>query len=167
MGSNYNEIKELNKKYSENFGDKKDLPVPPIKNIAILTCMDSRLEPLKFAGLNLGDAHIIRNAGGRASEDAIRSLVISYKMLNTKEFYVIHHSDCGLETFNNEDMKDKFEGVQNNALIEEIDWLTIDNREGSVRNDVEKIQNHPLVSHDIKIYGFIYDVKTGELIEVK
>lgn len=166
MSSNYNDIRESNKTYSENFGDKKDLPVPPIKNIVILTCMDSRLEPLKFAGLNLGDAHIVRNAGGRASDDAIRSLIISYKMLGTNEFYVIHHSDCGLETFTNEDMKNKFEGIKDNAQIEEIDWLTIEDREGSVRNDVEKIKNHPLVADDIKVYGFIYDVKTGKLIEV-
>lgn len=167
MSSNYDNIKELNKKYSENFGDKKDLPVPPIKNIVILTCMDSRLEPLKFAGLNLGDAHILRNAGGRASDDAIRSLIISNKMLGTNEFYVIHHSDCGLETFTNEDMKSKFEGVKDRTQIENIDWLTIEDREGSVRNDVQRIRNHPLVADDIKVYGFIYDVKTGKLIEVK
>ncbi len=167
MGSSYADIIESNKKYSENFGDKKNLPVPPIKNIVILTCMDSRLEPLKFAGLNLGDAHIVRNAGGRASDDAIRSLIISYKMLGTNEFYVIHHSDCGMESFTNEDMKSKFEGIKHNTELENIDWLTISDREESVRNDVEKIKTHPLVSDDIQVFGFIYEVKTGKLLEVK
>ena len=95
------EVLRANAAYAAEFGDKGNLPMPPGRSFAILTCMDARLDPAKYAGLAEGDAHIIRNAGGRASDDAIRSLVISYKLLGTKEWFVIHHTDCGMETFNN------------------------------------------------------------------
>src|SRR6266705_4708936 len=90
------EVLAANAKYAENFGDKGNLPLPPSRHFAILTCMDARLDPAKYAGLAEGDAHVIRNAGGRASDDALRSLVISYKLLGTNEFFVIHHTDCGM-----------------------------------------------------------------------
>src|SRR5947199_10818089 len=90
------EVSMANAAYAENFGDKATLPMPPGRHFTILTCMDARLDPAKFAGLAEGDAHVIRNAGGRASDDAIRSLVISYKLLGTNEFFVIHHTDCGI-----------------------------------------------------------------------
>src|SRR6185312_9305661 len=93
------EVLAANAKYAENFGDKGNLPLPPSRRFAILTCMDARLDPAKYAGLAEGDAHVIRNAGGRASDDAIRSLVISYKLLGTKEWFVIHHTNCGMEFF--------------------------------------------------------------------
>ena len=91
------EVLEANRKYSAVFGEKASLALPPARRFAVLTCMDARLDPAKFAGLAEGDAHVIRNAGGRASDDAIRSLVISYKLLGTREFFVIHHSDCGMK----------------------------------------------------------------------
>src|SRR5206468_4365019 len=91
-----------NHQYAQPFGDKANLPMPPGRRFAILTCMDARLDPAKFAGLAEGDAHVIRNAGGRASDDAIRSLVISYKLLGTREWFVIHHTDCGMEFFTDE-----------------------------------------------------------------
>jgi len=100
------EVLAANAKYAENFGDKGNLPLPPGRHFAILTCMDARLDPAKYAGLAEGDAHVIRNAGGRASDDAIRSLVISYKLLGTREWFVVHHTDCGMLLFTNDDMRD-------------------------------------------------------------
>ena len=105
MSTVLNEVLAANQKYSASFGDKAGLALPPARGFAVLTCMDARLDPAKFAGLSEGDAHVIRNAGGRASDDAIRSLVISYKLLGTREFFVIHHTDCGMEFFSNEVMR--------------------------------------------------------------
>ena len=124
--------------------------------------MDARLDPAKFAGLSEGDAHVIRNAGGRVSDDAIRSLLISYKLLGTKEWFVIHHTDCGLEKFSNEDIDKKFNLDSKNK----IDWLTFNDNEKSVVEDVLKLKSHPLVPNSIPIYGYIYDCKTGNLKEV-
>src|SRR6201988_3812087 len=98
------EVLAANVAYAASFGDKGELALPPARGFAVLTCMDARLDPAKYAGLAEGDAHVIRNAGGRASDDAIRSLVISYKLLGTREFFVIHHTDCGMEFFTNEIM---------------------------------------------------------------
>src|ERR1700680_1863395 len=94
-----------NEAYVRSFGDKGRLALPPARRFAILTCMDARLDPAKYAGLAEGDAHVIRNAGGRASDDAIRSLVISYKLLGTREWFVVHHTNCGMETFTDEIMR--------------------------------------------------------------
>ena len=132
--------------------------MPPARQFAILTCMDARLDPAKYAGLSEGDAHVIRNAGGRASDDAIRSLVISYKLLGTKEWFVIHHTDCGMETFNNEIMGDLLSGSLKTASVDEsgwhdsnagggttdgkfIEWLTIGDQGKSVLADVQRIRN--------------------------
>src|SRR5579862_3972541 len=106
MGSVLKEVLSANEKYSADFGERAKLAMPPARHFAILTCMDARLDPAKFAGLDEGDAHVIRNAGGRASQDAIRSLVISYKLLGTREWFVVHHTDCGMEFFTNEVMAD-------------------------------------------------------------
>jgi len=104
MSRTLGEILDANQRYAEQFGDKGKLPMPPGRRFAILTCMDARLDPAKFAGLAEGDAHVVRNAGGRASDDAIRSLVISHKLLGTREWFVIHHTDCGMELFTNDIM---------------------------------------------------------------
>ena len=150
---------------------------------AILTCMDARLDPAKFAGLQEGDAHVIRNAGGRASDDAIRSLVISYKLLGTREWFVIHHSDCGMETFTDAVIRGLLAHSLETAQItpegwrdlgqgpgsEEADfisWLTISDLAQSVVEDVHRIRHHPLVPPSIPIYGYIYDVRTGQLVPV-
>jgi len=101
----HDEVLAANETYAKDFGDKAKLPMPPARRFAILTCMDARLDPAKFAGLSEGDAHVIRNAGGRASDDAIRSLVISHKLLGTNEWFVVHHTDCGMETFTDEVMR--------------------------------------------------------------
>ena len=158
-----NELLAANKSYAEKFGTKGDLQATPIKKFAILTCMDARLDPAKFAGLSEGDAHVIRNAGGRASDDAIRSLLISHKLLGTNEWFVIHHTDCGLEKFSNKDIDEKFNLEPNNS----IDWLTFSDNEKSVTEDVLHIKKHPLVPNSILVYGYIYQCKTGKMTEVK
>lgn len=178
-----NEVLAANAAYAANFGAKGELALPPARRFAILTCMDARLDPAQYAGLAEGDAHVIRNAGGRASDDAIRSLVISYKLLGTAEWFVIHHTDCGMEFFTNDVMggllassletaalgADGFTDVGKGPGSTEgfyINWLTIANATNSVVEDVARIRNHPLVPGRIPIYGYIYDVRTGKLVEV-
>jgi carbonic anhydrase len=178
------EVLEANQKYSANFGKKGELALPPARGFAILTCMDARLDPAKYAGLAEGDAHVIRNAGGRATDDAIRSLVISYKLLGTKEFFVIHHTDCGMEFFSNGVMRELLASSLESAELtskgfrdigrgpgshagEYIEWLTIKDQAQAVLDDVERIRTHPLVPKSIPVYGFIYDVRSGKLIEVE
>ena len=177
------EVLAANQHYSAEFGAKDNLAMPPARHFAILTCMDARLDPAKFAGLAEGDAHVIRNAGGRASDDAIRSLVISYKLLGTREWFVIHHTNCGMEFFTNEVMRGLLaKSLETAALTEQgfhdigsgpgsrageyIEWLTIADQAQSVRDDVARIREHPLVPANIAIYGYIYDVESGKLIEV-
>ena len=177
------EVLAANAAYAKNFGKKADLPVPPGRRFTILTCMDARLDPAQYAGLAEGDAHVIRNAGGRASDDAIRSLVISYKLLGTREWFVIHHTQCGMETFTDDVMRRLLASSLRTASIGDsgwqdsgqgpgstegsyIDWLTITDSTQSVVEDVTRIRNHPLVPGDIPIYGYIYNVKTGRLEEV-
>lgn len=177
------EVIHANEEYARTFGDKGELALPPARRFAILTCMDARLDPAGYAGLSEGDAHVVRNAGGRASDDAIRSLVISYKLLGTREWFVVHHSDCGMEYFNDEVMRDLLATSLDTAELgpegfhdvgtgpgsteaKYIDWLTIGDREQSVTEDVRRIRNHPLVPGRIPIYGYVYDVGTGRLHEV-
>jgi len=184
MSSVLKEVLAANKKYSESFGDKTKLALPPARHFAVLTCMDARLDPAKYAGLAEGDAHVIRNAGGRASDDAIRSLVISYKLLGTREFFVIHHTDCGMEFFTNEVMRGLLHSSLETAELTAggfrdvgkgpgsgegayIEWLTIPDQKQAVVDDVRRIRNHPLVPRSIPIYGYVYDVKSGKLIEVE
>jgi carbonic anhydrase len=177
------DVLQANDEYAATFGSKGELALPPARRLAILTCMDARLDPAKYAGLSEGDAHIIRNAGGRASDDAIRSLVISYKLLGTQEWFVIHHSDCGMQFFTDEVMRGLLASSLETAALgaegfhdvgagpgsaegQYIDWLTFTDSEQSVVDDVSRIRAHPLVPGRIPIYGFIYDVKSGRLIEV-
>lgn len=183
MSTILDEVLAANERYAASFGAKAELALPPARQFAVLTCMDARIDPAKLAGLSEGDAHVIRNAGGRASDDAIRSLVISYKLLGTKEWLVIHHSDCGMEFFTDDVMRgllassletaqlgpDGFTDVGSGPGSSEaayVDWLTIADREGAVVDDVVRIRNHPLVPARIPIHGFVYDVRSGRLIEV-
>ena len=183
MSNVLDEVLAANARYAADFGEKGALPMPPGRNFAILTCMDARLDPAKYAGLAEGDAHVIRNAGGRASDDAIRSLVISYKLLGTREWFVIHHTDCGMETFTDEIMRGLLASSLKTSRVDAsgwhdsgqgpgssegnyIDWLTISDNVKSVVEDVQRIKNHPLVPGEIPVYGYIYDCKTGELVEV-
>src|SRR6202008_26015 len=122
MSKIVDEVIAANKKYASTFGAKKDLALPPARGFAILTCMDARLDPAKYAGLSEGDAHVIRNAGGRASDDAIRSLVISYKLLGTKEWFVIHHTNCRMQLFADEVMADLLEDNLETAELDQSGW---------------------------------------------
>jgi carbonic anhydrase len=166
MTENIKKFMAANKKYAEDFGKKGDLAVQPARKLMVLTCMDSRLEPMKFLGLNLGDAHIIRNAGGRASEDAIRSLVVSSTQLGTNELLIIHHTDCGLEMVTQEMMASQLKEKLNTTEGEFVNWLCITDKIDSVKTDAIRIRNHPLVSKEIKISGYLYDVRSGLLEEV-
>jgi carbonic anhydrase len=177
------EVISANEEYASTFGDKSTLALPPARRFAVLTCMDARLDPAKYAGLSEGDAHVIRNAGGRASDDAIRSLVISTKLLGTREWFVIHHTDCGMEFFTDEKMGELLESSLETAELREdgfhdvgtgpgssegryVKWLTINDRDESVVEDVRRIRAHPLVPRDIPIYGYVYDVRSGRLTEI-
>ena len=177
------EVLSANAKYQESFGDKGKLALPPARRFAILTCMDARIDPAKLAGLREGDAHVIRNAGGRASDDAIRSLVISHKLLGTQQWFVIHHTNCGMELFTDDTIADLLSQSLDTASFEGgrwkdtgagpgsregqfIDWLTIKDQAQSVVADVERIRRHPLVPADVAIYGYIYHVESGRLVEV-
>ena len=178
----HDEVLAANEEYASSF-TQGDLALPPARGFAILTCMDARLDPAKYAGLSEGDAHVIRNAGGRASDDAIRSLVISYKLLGTAEWFVVHHSDCGMELFTNDVIRGLLSSSLETAQLgpdgftdvgegpgsdagNDIDFLTIEDNAASVTEDVERIRNHPLVPARIPIYGYIYDERTGRLVEV-
>ena len=158
------EFQKANDAYASSFS-KGNLPMPPARHVAVLTCMDARLHPSSFLGLELGDAHVIRNAGGRASDDAIRSLAISQQLLGTHEVVVIHHTDCGMLTFSNEDLRRKLK-QDLNAGAEDVDFLPFKNLEQSVRDDVATIKNSPLLLKIIEVSGFIYDVKSGRLLPV-
>jgi carbonic anhydrase len=177
------EILEANRRYADSFGDKSKLALPPARRFAILTCMDARIDPAKLAGLAEGDAHVIRNAGGRASDDAIRSLVISHKLLGTNEWFVIHHSNCGMLLFTDDIMRDllaqslataSFDGERwtdpggggGSRAGDFINWLAFKDLAESVVVDVERIRRHPLVERSIPIHGYIYVVTTGRLVEV-
>jgi carbonic anhydrase len=177
------EVLEANARYVADFGDKGILALPPARRFAILTCMDARLDPAKYAGLAEGDAHVIRNAGGRATDDAIRSLVISYKLLGTAEWFVIHHTDCGMQLFTDDVMAALLDRSLETATIDAsgwhdhghgpgshegrfIKWHTFADLNASVIDDVRRIRAHPLVPSRIPIHGYVYDVRSGRLIEV-
>jgi carbonic anhydrase len=192
MSKVLSEVLKANESYVAGFGDKGSLPLPPARSFAILTCMDARLDPAKYAGLAEGDAHVIRNAGGRASDDAIRSLVISHKLLGTNEWFVIHHTDCGMELFTDDIIGDLLSKSLDTAVIDAsgwhesstakgpgssdgkyVKWLTIpncghshENHRSAVLEDVQRIRNSSLVPKYVAIYGYVYDVKTGKLVEV-
>jgi carbonic anhydrase len=177
------EVLQANERYAADFDAKSELALPATRGFAILTCQDARLLPPKFAGFAEGDAVVIRNAGGRASDDAIRSLVISHKLLGTKEWFVIHHDDCGMEWVTDADLREMWASSLEPAVLDSdgfhevgtgsgsteagyVNWLTFNDSARSVVEDVTRIRNHPLVSADIPIYGYLYDVRTGRLNEV-
>src|SRR5262247_4200942 len=162
------EVLAANAAYAKSFGAKANLQILPARRFAVLTCMDARLDPARALGLEEGDAHVIRNAGGRASDDAIRSLVISHKLLGTSEWFVIHHTNCGMELFTDEVIRGLLAQSLETATIDAdgwhdhgsgpgsrqgdyIDWLTIRDQLESVRSDVERIRNHPLVPRSIPV----------------
>lgn len=183
MTDNHRHAVDANARYAETF-NKGGKPIPPAKQAAVLTCMDARIMPAEALGYDLGDVHVIRNAGGRASEDAIRSLVISYKLLGTKEFFVIHHTDCGMALFDQPTMERLLAsslktaspgpdgwtdpgGDDGSPKGADVDWLTFKDAAQAVIEDVRAIRAHPLVPASIPIYGFMYDVDTGRLHEIE
>ena len=153
-----------NVSYAGSF-TKGDLPMPPARKTAVLVCMDARIDPAKALGLEEGDAHVIRNAGGRASDDAIRSLIISNELLGTREFVVIHHTDCGMLTFTNDQLREKLRD-ELGADASAIDFLPFSDVAQSVRDDLATIRTSPLLPKEIPVRGFIYDVTSGSLTEV-
>ena len=189
MTKNLTPIIEANDKYSKEF-DKGDLSAQPKKNIAILTCMDARFDPAKALGFEEGDAHVIRNAGGRVTDDAIRSLVVSHKLLGTIEWILIQHTDCGMQKISDETIATlleddletaSFDGKSwsnnNNAQSEnskpgskeghKINWYTFSSLKQSMTEDLKIIKSHSLIPSNIKIHGFIYEVSSGKLIKIE
>jgi carbonic anhydrase len=183
MSAVLDQVLAANQRYAADFGEKGKLALPPARRFAVLTCMDARLDPARALGLEEGDAHVIRNAGGRASDDAIRSLVISHKLLGTEEWFVIHHTNCGMELFTDETIRGLLAQSLETATLDAngwrdhgngpgsrqgdyIDWLTIRNQAESVQSDVERIRNHPLVPKSIPVHAYLYQVETGRIVEV-
>jgi carbonic anhydrase len=158
------ELVQANRPYAEGF-DRGELPMPPARRVAVVTCMDARLLPSRFLGLEEGDAHVIRNAGGLA-RDALRSLVISQRLLGTNEIAVIHHTDCGMLTFSNEDLHAKVR-EDLGADASDIDFMPFGDLEQSVRDDVTFLRSSPLIPDDVPVRGFVYDVATGRVQEVE
>lgn len=160
----FDEMLDANKNYAESF-DQGDLPIPPARRVAIVTCMDARIHPEDALGIELGGAHMIRNAGGRVSGDAIRSLVISQQLLGTNEVVVMHHTDCGMMSFENEDLAAK---IQEDLGVDasDQDFLTFSDLEQSVRDDVEALESSALIPDDVSIVGAIYEVESGKVREV-
>ena len=157
------ELLKNNEANAKSF-DKGDLPLPPAKKVAVLACMDARLDVYSILGLHLGDAHVIRNAGGVATDDAIRSLVISQRLLGTSEIVLVHHTDCGMLTFSDDDVKKNIQadvGIKPQFALE-----AFPNLEEDVRQSVARIRSSPFIPHKDRVRGFIYDVKTGRLNEV-
>jgi carbonic anhydrase len=150
--------------YAQQF-DKGDLPMPPAKKVAVVACMDARLDPQKLLGLGEGDAHVIRNAGGVVTDDEIRSLSISQTLLGTDEIILIHHTDCGMLTFTDEQFSDKLESETGQRP--EWDANCFDDLEGDVRESIARIRSSPFIPNKDSIRGFVYDVKTGQLNEIQ
>jgi carbonic anhydrase len=153
-----------NEAYSRSF-NKGNLPMPPAKHVAVLACMDARLDVHKILGLQEGEAHVIRNAGGVATDDAIRSLVISQRLLGTKEIILIHHSDCGMLTFKDDEVKSQIEketGLRPPFALEAFSSL-----EADVEQSIARIKASPYIPDKTSVRGFVYDVKTGRLNEVR
>lgn len=157
------EFLEANQAYAENFA-KGDVPLPPGKKVAVVACMDARIETGRLLGLQEGDAHVIRNAGGVVTDDVIRSLAISQRLLGTEEIVLIHHTDCGMLTFSDDAVKADIE--KDTGLRPQFALEAFSNLEDDVRQSIRRIQNSPFIPSKDKIRGFVYDVGSGQLDEV-
>jgi len=160
------EVLKVNEKYAQTF-TFGSAPMPPARKLAIVACMDARMTIEQMLGLKTGEAHIIRNAGGILTEDALRSLIISYKLLGTREFMFIHHTDCGMLTFKDEDLASSLRKSTGTAVVVPTVFHAFHDSAADVRLQVERARAHPWIPKDIPIRGFVYDVKTGKLTEVK
>src|ERR671915_2458225 len=162
--STTDELLRNNERYAHSF-DKGDLPMPPAKQIAIVTCMDARLSPYVMLGLNEGDAHVIRNAGGVVTDDEIRSLSISQRLLGTEEIMLIHHTDCGMLTFSDDEFRHQVQretGIKPEWAAEAFDDLGED-----LRKSIARIKASPFIPRKESVRGFVYDVETGHLSEIR
>ena len=157
------DVLKNNAQYAESF-DKADLPLPPALNMTVVACMDARLDTHKLLGIQEGDAHVIRNAGGVVTDDVIRSLVISQRLLGTSEVVLIHHTDCGMLTFRDDDVKDAIQS--DTGLRPSFAMEAFGNLEGDVRQSISRIKASPFVPAKDQIRGFVYDCATGRLNEV-
>ena len=162
--SNTDELLANNESYVAGFGDKADLPLPPAAKTAVVACMDARLHVYGALGLKEGDAHVIRNAGGVVTDDAIRSLAISQRLLGTEEIILIHHTDCGMLTFHDDEFKDSIEqdtGIRPPWAAEAFRDLDAD-----VKQSIARIKASPFIPNKDSVRGFVYEVETGKLREV-
>ena len=163
--STINETLNENKKYAQAFQLGR-LPMPPARKLAIVACMDARITVEQLLGLKTGEAHIIRNAGGLVTEDTLRSLIISYHLLGTREFMIINHTDCGMLTFKDEDLKDKLQQATHTTALAPAVFHSFSDTETNVREQIQRVKSHPWVPKSIPVRGFIYDVRSGTLNEV-
>ncbi len=162
--STTDELLHNNEAYADSF-DKGDLPLPPARGVAVVACMDARLNVYGMLGLQEGDAHVIRNAGGVVTDDAIRSLVISQRLLGTREIVLIHHTDCGMLTFRDDEVREQIRqevGFKPEFALESFGDLDAD-----VRESIARIRANPFVPHKESVRGFVYEVETGRLREVR
>ena len=163
--STTDEIIQANKAYAQSF-KLGHLPMPPARKLAIVACMDARLTVEQALGLKTGEAHIIRNAGGIVTEDALRSLLISHYLLGTQEFIIINHTDCGMLTFTDAELKEKLQQATHTTALAPAVFHSFGNIEKNVREQIQRVKSHPWVPKSIPVRGFIYDVHTGQLNEV-
>ncbi len=154
-----------NQNYAAQF-NASGLAMPPAKKFAVLACMDARLDVAQILGLKPGDAHVVRNAGGVATEDAVRSLIISHYLLGTQEFMVINHTDCGMLTFKDHDLIERLKRETGTSAVIPAAFHAFTNLDQNVRDQVQKLRAHPWIPKQVAIRGFVYDVKTGKLREV-
>ncbi|MDA2913229.1 carbonic anhydrase [Acidobacteriia bacterium AH_259_A11_L15] len=159
------EVLKANRRYAQKFTLGK-LPMPPARKLAVVACMDARLTIEPMLGLKTGDAHIIRNAGGLVTEDALRSLIISHHLLGTQEFVIINHTDCGMLTFEDEELRARLQQQTGSSADVPAQFYAFGDVEENVRRQVEKVRSHPWIPPGIPVRGFVYDVKKGRLKEV-
>lgn len=160
------EVLKANEQYARDF-KLGNLPMPPARKIAIIACMDARLTVEEFLGLKTGDAHIIRNAGGIATEDAIRSLLISHYLLGTREFMIVNHTDCGMLTFKDEELRRRLTEQCGTAVFAPKHFHAFGDIAGNVREQIQCVRSHPWIPKEIPVRGFIFDVHSGRLEEVR
>lgn len=159
------DVLKENEAYARNF-NLGNLAMPPARKLAVVACMDARLTVSQLLGLKTGEAHIIRNAGGIVTEDALRSLIISHHLLGTQEIMIINHTDCGMLTFKDDELQEKLQRLTGTTTIVPERFYAFSNLEENVRQQIRKVESHPWLPKSIPIRGFIYDVKTGRLREV-
>jgi carbonic anhydrase len=159
------EVFTANESYAQSF-TLGHLSLPPARKLAVVACMDARLMVDQMLGLKPGDAHVIRNAGGIITEDALRSLILSHHLLGTQEFMIINHTDCGMLTFKDEDVRAKLQQMTGTATVAPVHFHAFSNVEENVRQQIQKVTSHPWIPKQIPVRGFVYDVRTGKLQEV-